>query len=146
MFENCGRKLRIFAYVDFALFVAGGVAAAIGLGSQGDELILVGILVGILVVFIGWVSTVVTLALAEAAENATEAAYFGEEILREISKLKLSNVEVTGSGVEVKSKAKSCFADAEEEKAPSYAAFDTNKVPAWKRVQMEQKAKAKEQQ
>ena len=139
MFENCGSKLRIFAYVDFALFVVGGVAAAIGLGSQGDSLILVGLLVGILVVFIGWVSTVVTLALAEAAENATEAVAYGEEILEQIRKLNAGEKK-TVSKVE-----KSVF-DKFEEMPPAGASFNPNKIPAWKRVQMEQETKAKEEQ
>ena len=139
MFENAGAKLRVLAYVDFALFVAGGVATAIWMAWDGyDDMILIGILLGLLIIFIGWINTVTVMALADAAERSSEAVAYGEEILEQIRKLNAGEKK-TVSKVE-----KSVF-DKFEEMPPAGASFNPNKIPAWKRVQMEQEAKAKEQ-
>ena len=140
MFENAGAKLRVLAYVDLVLFVAGGIAAGSYLTFGVDEdLFLIGILIAVLVAFVGWINTVTVMALADAAERSSEAVAYGEEILRQIRKLNAGEKK-TESKVE-----KSVF-NKFEETPPVGASFNPNKIPAWKRVQMEQEAKAKEQQ
>lgn len=132
MFSNPGEKLRVLAYLVFALELIGalvifvmGVIQFFGNGAGGLLLMLYAAILA----FAAWISTIVILALAEAAEYASEAAAFAANAAHSAEAIihRLDEVLAT-----------------EEEKI--VAAMPTNvdgKIPAWQRIEIEKEAAQK---
>ena len=135
MFENSGSKIRRIAIVTFALTVVGAaITVLVGVLAGGAVGFLTGLLSAAITVFAGWVSAVSLCALADAAEFSEEAAHNSREILKSLQRM--------GSGESQSNPAagKNAVAPAHTS-APSVGGYDANRIPAWKRVQMEQENK-----
>ncbi|MBR4864085.1 MAG: hypothetical protein IKU07_05860 [Oscillospiraceae bacterium] len=128
MFDNAGQKLRIITTVYFMLCVLAAFVLLIAMTIA--EMFLLGVLYAALSLFAAWLGGITMMALAEAAESAQYAASYAEQALRtaekilaEIQKEKGETVQKTVSTPRV---------------APAKAQ-DYEKIPAWKRVQEENK-------
>lgn len=126
MFENCGRKMRTLGMISFVLCtILAGLMAIIGIVTGS---FLSGLIAGAVYFLAGWVSAINMMAVADAAEYSETAAADTAEILRQLKIMQQSG--------QINSVVSSAAQD--HSLAAPAGSFDANRVPAWKRTQMEQ--------
>ena len=129
MFDNAGQKLRIITTVYFMLCVLAAFVLLIAMTIA--ELFLLGVLYAALSLFAAWLGGITMMALAEAAESAQYAASYAEQALRTAEKI-LAEIRKEKGG-------ESGQKTNPVPRVSPARAQDYEKIPAWKRVQEENK-------
>lgn len=141
MFQNSGRKLRGVAMVAFAVIVICALISWVVITISGEVVgFFLGMLSAALTVFAGWISVLNTVAVADAADFAQEAANNSYKILRKLEKMNVSTEEPE-KAPEVHVPLATVVA---QSGGSAQKKYDVNRIPAWKRVQMEQQAGTEE--
>ena len=77
MFDNCGKKLKVLAYVIFGLDALAGVIY--GFSLMMEDFVLSGILLIVIAPLLGWLSSIVLYTIGDIWEGLSNVCYFLRE-------------------------------------------------------------------